>query len=110
MALNWSWSDHLGTARKTDRNGKVFYTDLYRGNAFLIEIYTDPETNYYTLISFWADEKHAKNCLDLKLWKGSRVILDDYKLSKSYSTAERRKLIEYLLKSGASIELLLSQG
>lgn len=106
--LNWYWSEHLGTARRTDREGRPYYTDLYKGNALLIEIYTNPETDCYSLHSFWCDEQHAKNCLkdQLKIWEGARVILVESQLMESYSKAQARKLVEYLLKSGASVELI----
>lgn len=43
MALNWYWSEHLGTVERIDeRTGRTFYTDLYKGNALIIEIYTNP--------------------------------------------------------------------
>lgn len=109
MALNWYWSEHLGTVTRTDsRTGSTFYTDLYRGNAFIIEIYTNPETDCYNLYSFWGDAKHAENCIkdNLKIYDNARIILLEKALKEEYKPTDRKKLIEYMLKSGGCVQII----
>ena len=109
MALNWYWSEHLGTVERIDKTtGKVFYTDLYKGNALLIEIYTNPETEAYYPYNFCVDDQHAKNCLKngLKLYDHTRVRLIDKAIEEHYKPAQIKKLFDYLLRSGAILELI----
>lgn len=61
MALHWNWEECMGTC--TDKNGNR--VKLYRGNAFMIAIHEDDETNTYQLVWFFADRNHMKNCLGL---------------------------------------------
>lgn len=109
MALNWYWSEHLGTVERIDEiTGRTFYTDLYKGNALIIEIYTNPDTDCYSLYSFWCDDQHAKNCLKdgLKLYDHARVRLINKAVKEQYKPAESKKLFDYLLRSEASLELI----
>ena len=109
MALNWLWSEHLGTVRRTDkRTGEVYYTDLYKGNTLLIEIYTNPLTDCYNLVTYWADEQHVKNCLadGLKTYSRADVILIERELKEQYKPAQAQRLIGYLLRSGANVCLV----
>ena len=63
MALHWEWKNKVGEV--TDKHGRK--SDLFTGNAFLIAVNRWEEDNekYYNLAWFFADEKHAKNCLGL---------------------------------------------
>lgn len=77
MALTWDWNKRIGRARFWNGNEEVIL-NLYQGNAFLIfmkEFYVGGARNY-ELWSFFADKKHAKNCLGLdKEW--NRNIFSD---------------------------------
>ena len=67
MALNWNWSDKVGTVT-FESNGKEFTENLYEGNAYLIEIYEYEENgkDMYQLQGFFADKEHAERCLGIK--------------------------------------------
>lgn len=102
--LNWKWNEKIGTVKRIDRNGMEYYTELYQGNGYLIEIYTTPDDKEYTLINFWVNEKHAKNCIDdnLELYKGTRVIL----LKDEISKKDLKTLSFNILLSGGCVELV----
>lgn len=102
--LRWDWSQKIGSVKRTDRNGLVYYTELYQGNALLIEIYVSPDDKTYQLMHFWCDDKHAKNCIrdNLKSFEGARVML----LNKEVCKKDLKNLTQYLLLSGASVEYL----
>ena len=108
MALNWYWSEHLGTVEHTAENGQKWFTDLYRGNALLIEVYTNPETDCYNLVHFWGSEQHAKNCRkdDIRSLIGCTVRLIMKAMKESYKQAECFRLFDYLLDSGGTVELI----
>ena len=102
--LRWNWNEKIGTVKRIDRKGLEYYTELYQGNAYLIEIYTTADDKGYTLTNFWVDEKHAKNCIDdnLELYKGTRVIL----LKDEISKKDLKTLSMNILLSGGSVELV----
>ena len=108
MGLTWQWSRHLGTVERTDRNGQKYYTDLYRGNALIIEVWTDPETDCYSVTHFWCDADHAKRCIadGLESFKGSHVRFIMSACLERYKKAEFWKLCGYILDSGGSVELM----
>lgn len=64
MALRWDFNE--------DKMGYALYKDgtrrpMYNGNAFVIvnNEWEDGDKRYYSLHTFFADEKHAKRCLGL---------------------------------------------
>ena len=73
MSLRWNWDEKVGTCEIkrawTDKGGEIKYNlfsvNLYVGNACLIEIWEDEQTDTYQLTGFWADRQHMKNCLGL---------------------------------------------
>lgn len=74
MALQWKWKeDRIGSMWKRGTNGKLFETELYDGNAMMIEIFRIGDEYY--LHSFFCDKEHAKNCLGLT--KGHDNIYSD---------------------------------
>jgi len=60
--LTWDFKKPIGRVDVTQKGNKATY-NLYQGNAFMIMLWED--SKQYQLITFWADEKHAKNCLGL---------------------------------------------
>ena len=79
MALHWQWKDKCGTAtfEATWDNGRLFDVNLYEGNATLIFVneFIVDGVEKYNVFSFFADDKHMKNCLGLS--KGYENIFDD---------------------------------
>ena len=64
MALYWYWNkDRIGCMWKRGTDGRLVQTDLYKGNAMMIEVYIDGDEFY--LHSFFIDKEHAENCLGL---------------------------------------------
>ena len=87
MSLNWSfehpaglWTIPAGVPGMDTMRKETTFT-LYRGNAYLI-VLNETETEY-TLVSFWRDKEHMKNCLGLTRghdniyqdWEGSHIFL-----------------------------------
>lgn len=112
MALTWNWDRKIGTVRRPNIEGKYFYTSLYRGNAFLIEIYEDEQCETYSLQSFLVDKKHAKNTVDdeYKIFSemyGSeghpvKVIL----IKDAIDKKELKDYLYYITMLGGSVELV----
>lgn len=81
MALEWKWSERIGSAtlvqKRIDKNNNpmvnTFELSLYDGNAYLIMVYE--YDNKYDMFSFWADKVHMNNCLGLV--KGSSNLYED---------------------------------
>lgn len=61
MALNWNWTDRMGSVIYDDGSCDV----LYKGNAYIIAIRHNDEDNTYNLTWFAADKDHLKNMLGL---------------------------------------------
>lgn len=81
MSLTWNFNQRAGVIFLP--SGRML--TCYQGNAYLI-ILNETETDY-TLVSFWADAQHMKNCLGLSKgfsncytksyddWTGSKWVL-----------------------------------
>ena len=81
MSLNWNFNNRAGVIVLP--SGQML--TLYQGNAYLIMLNETPDE--YTLVSFWADAEHMRNCLGLTKgfsncyvtplddWTGARWIL-----------------------------------
>ena len=65
MALNWLWKERCGEIIVEGRGGHEHALRLYKGNAYLIMLAENDETDTYVVSSFWVDKDHAKNCLGL---------------------------------------------
>jgi hypothetical protein len=110
MALTWNWNSKIGTVRRPNIKGEYFYTSLYRGNAFLIEIYEDEQGETYSLQSFLVDKRHAKNMVDDEcrtyenLYDGTptRVIL----IKDAIDKKELKDYLYYITMLGGSVELV----
>lgn len=108
MALTWYWDSKIGCVKRPYSHpkyeGKYYYTSLYQGNAFLIEIYEDEMGDEYTLTNFIVGEQHVKNLIkdNIKSYGGCRVIL----LQDSLPKNDLKKLIYYLVMLGASVEVV----
>lgn len=61
----WEWSKRIGYVDVKSKNYGVCRLNLYQGNGYLIFINEDFPDNKYQVMTFWADEQHAKNCLGL---------------------------------------------
>lgn len=84
MSLNWYWSKKVGEVERTTAEGETFRNCLYRGNAYIIEIWESEKDNSYYLANFWADKTHAKRCLGLV--KGyDNLYRDDYRVYTLYA-------------------------
>lgn len=110
MALTWNWDSKIGSVRRQNFEGNYFYTSLYRGNAFLIEIYEDEQCDMYNLQSFLVDKNHAKNMVNDEcrtyenLYDGThtRVVL----LKDEIDKKEIKDYLYYLAMLGAQVELV----
>ena len=111
MALTWYWDSKIGSVeRKSFNSDRKYYSSLYRGNAFLIEIYDDEQCDTYSLQSFLVDKKHAKNMIndECKTYENSfdgtptRVIL----LKDEIDKKEIKDYLYYLAMLGAQVELV----
>lgn len=110
MALTWNWDKKIGSVRRQNIDGKYFYSSLYRGNAFLIEIYEDEQCETYSLQSFLVDKKHANNMVkdECKTYENSfdgtptSVIL----LKDEIDKKEIKDYLYYLAMLGAQVELV----
>ena len=99
MAINWQWSDKMGSC--------VYDTgwasNLYRGNCFCIAV-NEFENNTYNLAWFAADESHMKNMLGLT--KGYNSCFEDFRICKlrlNTRYKESVKLVTLLAKAKASV-------
>lgn len=107
MSLNWQWNDKVGEV--TDERG--YTCNIYRGNAFMIAVneYTKDGGDYYSLAWFFADERHAKNCLGLsKEYKEnspSDYNWTKFKLNTKYK--ETGKFIKMLADAKAKVNIEL---
>ena len=119
MALRWDFNE--------DRMGHIEYEGMdevitiYNGNAFAIFLAEDDKE--YSLMCFYADEKHAKTCLGLdKSTKGKKPVFNDevytndgehaipHRMTKVVLYPEARnarKLAELLLKAYDDITIEL---
>lgn len=110
MALTWYWDKKIGSVRRQNVKGDYFYSSLYRGNAFLIEIYEDEQCETYSLQSFLVDKKHATNMVKdhcrtyENLYDGTptRAIL----LKDEIDKKEIKDYLYYLAMLGAQVELV----
>lgn len=110
MALTWNWDSKIGSVERKSFGGNTYYSSLYRGNAFLIEIYDDEQCDMYNLQSFLVDKKHAKNMVAdaCKTYENSfdgtptRVIL----LKDEIDKKEIKDYLYYLAMLGAQVELV----
>lgn len=80
MALNWEWSDKMGEAIGTAYNGEERVCNLYKGNAYMISVYEDAETNTYNVSWFACDKDHLKNILGLSA--GHSNVFKDFGIKK----------------------------
>lgn len=96
MALQWKWSEKVGTVTWHDIHDHevVWTSNLYVGNAWLIEIW-ESDTQYH-LTGFWADKAHFNNCMKDSIYADEERIYTFYfeKLDKL-----PKDLIKSLIKS-----------
>lgn len=104
MALNWNFTDdYIGTLY-TIEGEKEFSHPIYDGNAFAIftNEWEEEGKRMYSLYTFFADEKHAKNCFGLtKEYKGNNIFSDKktrWELKRDSKNA--RKLAKMLIDTG----------
>ena len=110
MALTWYWDSKIGSVERKTFEGKSYYSSLYRGNAFLIEIYDDEQCDMYNLQSFLVDKKHANNMIkdECRTYENSfdgtptRVIL----LKDEIDKKDIKDYLYYLAMLGAQVELV----
>ena len=75
MSLNWNFkTDKLGWLNSPDiteerQENRNLHVRIYDGNALMIACWEDDETNKYWMYSFFADEQHAKNCIENGMFK-----------------------------------------
>lgn len=77
MSLNWNFKQRAGVIYLP--SGRML--TCYQGNAYLIVLNETPEE--YTLVTFWADAEHMRNCWGLSRgydniyrdWSGSKWVL-----------------------------------
>jgi len=104
--LRWDFTKRIGYCDVEDLKGKKSRFNLYEGNAFMIMLWENDEK--YELITFWADEQHAKNCLGLSkgydnvytTWKEMTFWLDGnyevvYKIAKILKKANIHFTIDF---------------
>lgn len=71
MALHWQWDEKCGEATLVQKHegeeDRVFTLSLYTGNAYLIMLYEYEENGeqMWSMVNFWVDKQHMKNCLGL---------------------------------------------
>lgn len=71
MALNWTWSEKVGTMLVQGTNGKGETIDetwtLYNGNALLIMLheFREGDEDMWEMRSFFVDKPHMNNMLGL---------------------------------------------
>lgn len=90
MALNWQFSQRAGVIFLP--SGQML--TCYQGNAYLIML-NETKTEY-TLVSFWADAEHMRNCLGLSRgygniysdWSGAKWVLYKDKCKNASKIAE----------------------
>lgn len=103
MALNWQWTDKLGSVEYTDGTTNT----LYKGNAHIIAIQHLPD-DFYTLAWFAADREHFKNLLGLN--KGYTNVFQDFGV-KAFNLDRTRKEAQQiaadLIKSGMPVTITL---
>ena len=110
MALTWYWNEKIGSVERQTPSGKLYYSSLYSGNAYLIEIYEDEQCDMYNLQSFLVSKQHAKNMVKDKCktfenaYSGTptRVILIESEIDKK----ELKDYLYYIAKLGGSVELV----
>ena len=71
--LKWDFTKRIGYC-EFKYNGERQHWGIYQGNAFAIMCWEND--TQYQVMTFWADEQHAKNCLGLA--KGYDNIYADY--------------------------------
>lgn len=110
MSLNWNFTtDYIGTLyiKEDYHNGegeKEYPHPIYDGNAFAIftSEWEEEGKRMYNLYNFFADEKHAKNCLGLsKEYKGNNIFEGKktrWELRRDSKNA--RKLAKMLIDTG----------
>lgn len=105
--LNWDWTMRMGTCEVVDIKDKKHTYNIYQGNALMIMVWEN-ETQY-DVVTFWTDEKHAKNCLGLTKenkesiyfqWKEMNFWLDgnyenSYKIAKLLKQANIHFTLEF---------------
>lgn len=65
MALRWDFKkDLIGWYEDSQTKESKSVVRLYDGNALMIAVWENDESDNYWLHSFFFDEEHAKNCLD----------------------------------------------
>lgn len=113
MALTWEWSKRIGRARFWHENEELIL-NLYQGNAFLIFMkeWYEFGKEKYELWSFFADKRHAKNCLGLDK-QYNRNIFDDGDIRLHYieintkEYAYTKDLVELLTKAYKDLTIRL---
>lgn len=76
MALRWDWDEKCGEATLVQMHegeeDREFKLSLYTGNACLIMLheFVEDGEERYSLVNFWADKDHMKNCLGLNKRQG----------------------------------------
>ena len=101
MSLNWTWKNVVGEIEREDNKPKIF---IYEGNAFLIFISETKEE--YCLYNFFADERHAKNCLGLsKDYEGMAETFKNEKYILSSESKNCMKFVQLLSKAKIQCEI-----
>ena len=88
MALNWTWSEKVGTMLVQGTNGKGEEIDetwsLYNGNALLIMLheFREGDEDMWEMRSFFVDKPHMSNMLGLSKGYSNTFDTDYTKLLK----------------------------
>lgn len=104
--IQWDFTKRIGQAIITDKLGRKHEYNIYQGNAYMIMLWENEEK--YELVTFWADEQHAKNCLGLSnkykesiyTWEDIYFYLDgnyehSYKLAQLLRKAKIHHTIDF---------------
>lgn len=106
MSLNWNFNHRAGVIFLP--SGQML--TCYQGNAYLIMLNETPD--HYTLVSFWADAEHMRNCLGLS--RGFNNIYGDWSGAKwvfyKDNCKNASKIAEALVRAfdAVEVQLLLS--
>lgn len=108
MSLRWDWNDKMGEV-EYDRITGSYKCNIYQGNALMIIIYEDEKDNTYTLLNFYVDEAHLKNCLGLTKGYNDNILenrgITKLRLNTKYKSVS--KIISLLAKSKMPINIEL---
>ena len=107
MSLRWDFNeDFIGRVKHYDeRKGGAYYTNLYSGNALMIELYETKK--HYWLTNFAADLEHLKNCAKDNIYDKTYV---EFVFRSDVYVKESLKIAAELLKYNPDIKITFKKG